>query len=159
MLSPGTLAYRSEVVGRPLAALLSNDGARVFSVDLDGIQEFTKRKQSTMTAAGGGTTTRAAFHPHHIVQSCKLSLEQCLALSDAVVSGVPSKSYQVATDQLKDGVVAINFSENKNFEPSVKDKASIYVPGIGKATIVLLQRNLMRLREYQDALAQAGQKP
>jgi len=29
---------RSEVVGRPLAALLSNDGARVFSVDIDSIQ-------------------------------------------------------------------------------------------------------------------------
>lgn len=28
----------SEVVGRPLAALLSNDGARVFSVDIDSIQ-------------------------------------------------------------------------------------------------------------------------
>lgn len=29
---------RSEVVGRPLAALLSNDGARVLSVDIDSIQ-------------------------------------------------------------------------------------------------------------------------
>lgn len=29
---------RSEVVGRPLAALLANDGARVFSVDIDSIQ-------------------------------------------------------------------------------------------------------------------------
>lgn len=29
---------RSEVVGRPLAALLANDGARVFSVDIDTIQ-------------------------------------------------------------------------------------------------------------------------
>lgn len=62
---------------------------------------------------------------------------------------VPSKAYQVKTEHLKDGVVAINFSENKNFEPTVKDKASIYVPGIGKATIVLLQRNLMRLKDMQ----------
>jgi hypothetical protein len=29
---------RSEVVGRPLAALLANDGARVFSVDINDIQ-------------------------------------------------------------------------------------------------------------------------
>ena len=27
--------HRSEVVGRPLAALLANDGARVLSVDID----------------------------------------------------------------------------------------------------------------------------
>jgi 5,10-methylene-tetrahydrofolate dehydrogenase/methenyl tetrahydrofolate cyclohydrolase len=34
-----TLA-RSEVVGRPLAALLANDGARVFSVDIDSNQAW-----------------------------------------------------------------------------------------------------------------------
>ena len=33
-----TLFPSSEVVGRPLAALLSNDGARVFSVDIDSVQ-------------------------------------------------------------------------------------------------------------------------
>jgi methylenetetrahydrofolate dehydrogenase (NAD+) len=32
----------SEVVGRPLAALLANDGARVFSVDIDSIQVCTR---------------------------------------------------------------------------------------------------------------------
>ncbi len=35
-----TIVNRSEVVGRPLAAMLANDGARVYSVDLDGIQVF-----------------------------------------------------------------------------------------------------------------------
>ena len=30
--------FRSEVVGRPLAALLANDGARVLSVDIETIQ-------------------------------------------------------------------------------------------------------------------------
>ncbi|KIJ37453.1 hypothetical protein M422DRAFT_231851, partial [Sphaerobolus stellatus SS14] len=38
-----TVINRSEVVGRPLAALLANDGARVFSADIDSIQEYTKR--------------------------------------------------------------------------------------------------------------------
>lgn len=65
---------------------------------------------------------------------------------------VPSKSYKIPTAQLKEGVVAINFSESKNFEDDIKEKASIYCPGIGKATIVLLQRNLLRLREYQASL-------
>lgn len=51
-----------------------------------------------------------------------MTLEECLALSDAVVSGVPSKAYQVSTDALKEGVVAINFSESKNFQPNIKDK-------------------------------------
>ena len=35
-----TVINRSEVVGRPLAALLANDGARVFSVDVNNIFEF-----------------------------------------------------------------------------------------------------------------------
>ncbi len=34
-LSVLMLWLRSEVVGRPLAALLANDGARVLSVDID----------------------------------------------------------------------------------------------------------------------------
>jgi methylenetetrahydrofolate dehydrogenase (NAD+) len=32
-----TIINRSEIVGRPLAALLANDGARVYSVDIDSI--------------------------------------------------------------------------------------------------------------------------
>ena len=35
-----TIVNRSEVVGRPLAALLANDGARVYSVDVQDIMEF-----------------------------------------------------------------------------------------------------------------------
>lgn len=35
-----TVINRSEVVGRPLAALLANDGAKVYSVDENGIIEF-----------------------------------------------------------------------------------------------------------------------
>lgn len=65
---------------------------------------------------------------------------------------VPSKSYKIPTVHLKEGVIAVNFSESKNFEDDIGEKASLYCPGIGKATIVLLQRNLLRLREYQAAL-------
>ncbi|KAK4052876.1 Methylenetetrahydrofolate dehydrogenase [NAD(+)] [Microbotryomycetes sp. JL221] len=145
-----TVINRSEVVGRPLAALLSNDGARVFSVDLDGIQEFTKRKPSETIDSNAEKVTKPSFHPHHLVKNCKLNLKECLNLSDVVVAGVPSKEYKINTQDLKEGVVAINFSESKNFKDDIKDKASIYCPGIGKATIVLLQRNLMRLKEYQQ---------
>ncbi|GAA5930223.1 hypothetical protein JCM3775_004333 [Rhodotorula graminis] len=144
-----TVVNRSEVVGRPLAALLSNDGARVFSVDLDGIQEFTRRK---VDAESGESGSKASFHPCHVVKKCELSYEECLAASDVVIGGVPSKSYKIPTAHLKEGVIAVNFSESKNFEDDIKEKASLYCPGIGKATIVLLQRNLLRLREYQAAL-------
>ncbi|KAI6962639.1 methylenetetrahydrofolate dehydrogenase, partial [Hortaea werneckii] len=37
-----TVINRSEVVGRPLAALLANDGAEVYSVDITGVQKFSR---------------------------------------------------------------------------------------------------------------------
>lgn len=35
----------------------------------------------------------------------------------------------------------------QNFNPDIKEKASIYVPAIGKVTIVVLMRNLLRLMQ------------
>ena len=37
-----TVINRSEVVGRPLAAMMANDGAEVYSVDISGVQKFTR---------------------------------------------------------------------------------------------------------------------
>ena len=39
-----TVINRSEIVGRPLAAMLANDGAEVYSVDLDSIYLFRAGK-------------------------------------------------------------------------------------------------------------------
>lgn len=51
-----------------------------------------------------------------------LSLEACLALSDVVVSAVPSAAYKVKTAQLKDGCVCLNVAADKNFEADVREK-------------------------------------
>ncbi|KAL1754729.1 hypothetical protein FB107DRAFT_263035 [Schizophyllum commune] len=136
---------RSEVVGRPLAALLANDGARVFSVDIDSIQEYTKRPRDTEDAA-------RRHHPRHVVHPCSLELKDCLAIADVVVSAVPSPSYKVKTAWLKDGCVCVNVAADKNFEADVREKASLYVPAVGKVTILMLLRNLLRLQQYQDAI-------
>lgn len=139
-----TVINRSEVVGRPLAALLANDGAKVYSVDLDGIQLFTR---------GQGIKKK-----HHEVQDqpATFELKDALAISDVVISGVPGDKYKVDTSLIRDGAVCINFSSEKNFDgPAVKEKASIYVPAIGKVTIAVLLRNLLRLVQNQNALAAA----
>jgi methylenetetrahydrofolate dehydrogenase (NAD+) len=126
-----TVINRSEVVGRPLAALLANDGAKVYSVDLDGIQLYSR---------GRGLKSRA----HQVEDLKDKTLKECLYLSDVVISGVPSESYKVDATQLRDGAVCINFSSGKNFDTAqVKEHASIYVPAIGKVTIAVLLRNLM----------------
>lgn len=126
-----TVINRSEVVGRPLAALLANDGAKVFSVDLDGVQQFSR-----------GRGIKKAHH--EVTPLPDKKLEDCLEMSDVVISGVPGKSYKVDVTKLKDGAVCINFSSEKNFDTdAVKQHASIYVPAIGKVTIAVLLRNLL----------------
>ena len=126
-----TVINRSEVNGRPLAALLANDGATVYSVDINGIQLFTRG--------------RGIKQPRHQVHDKEgWGLEQALPLSDVVIGGVPAESYKVPTELIRDGAVCINFSSFRNFDgPAVKEKASIYVPSIGKVTIAVLLRNLV----------------
>ncbi|QDS68335.1 hypothetical protein FKW77_010701 [Venturia effusa] len=128
-----TVINRSEVVGRPLAALLANDGARVYSVDINDVQEFSR---------GVGLRKRR----HEAVEKVGWTLKNCLPISDIVISGVPGDAFKVPLDLLRDGAVCINFSSEKNFAaPEVKEKASIYIPSIGKMTIVVLLRNLLRI--------------
>lgn len=125
-----TVINRSEVVGRPLAALLANDGASVYSVDLDGIQLFTR----------GSGLKRRSYHSEP--QPTSFTLPDALKLSDVVISGVPGEKFKVPTEAIRDGAVCVNFSSEKNFDgPAVKEKASIYTPSIGKVTIAVLLRN------------------
>jgi methylenetetrahydrofolate dehydrogenase (NAD+) len=73
-------------------------------------------------------------------------LKDCLPHSDVVISGVLGDKFRVLTELIRDGAVCINFSSEKNFVGAqVKEKASIYVPAIGKVTIAVLLRNLLRL--------------
>jgi methylenetetrahydrofolate dehydrogenase (NAD+) len=128
-----TVINRSEVVGRPLAALLANDGALVYSVDWDGVQQFTR---------GQGLKKRR----YDVHEKLGWELKDCLPLSDVVISGVPGDKFKVPTELIRDGAVCINFSSEKNFVGAkVKEKASIYVPAIGKVTIAILLRNLLQL--------------
>jgi len=128
--------FRSEVVGRPLAALLANDGARVFSVDIDSIQEYTKRPHVSQpesnaepSSSGEPSSSESAaavkarrYHPRHIVHPTKFTLQQCLSLSDVVISAVPSPTYKVKTEWLKDGCLCVNVAADKNFEKDVREK-------------------------------------
>lgn len=51
-----------------------------------------------------------------------MSLQECLAASDVVVSAVPSSDYKVKTAWLKDGCVCLNVAADKNFEADVREK-------------------------------------
>lgn len=161
-----TVINRSEVVGRPLAALLANDGARVFSVDIDSIVEFNKLAKDDGAGVSGlrkservrtahEENTKARLRSAHVVCACEHpDVESCVRESDVVVGGVPSASYKVPTAWIKEGATCINFSSEKNFESDVRSRAGAYLPAIGKITVSMLQRNLLRLVEYKE-IAQA----
>ncbi|KAG1136515.1 hypothetical protein G6F37_012006 [Rhizopus arrhizus] len=122
-----TVINRSDVVGKPLAALLASEGALVYSVDENNVQLFTPTD----------------------IKDTPFSQQQVISQSDIVITGVPFRSYKVPTAILKPGVVAINFSAFANFEKDVTYKASHFVPSVGKVTVTMLKRNLLRLYDYQ----------
>ncbi|KAL3901469.1 MAG: hypothetical protein SGCHY_000575 [Lobulomycetales sp.] len=127
-----TVINRSEVVGRPLAALMANDGANVYSVDVNDIL-FMHR--------GSGLSLE-----RHEIEETSITFQEALAKSDVVIGGVPNAEYKIPTSILKEGVVAINFSSYANFQDDLLSKASIFVPSVGKVTISMLIRNLVRLK-------------
>ncbi|MGB1596507.1 MAG: hypothetical protein ACPIOQ_27350 [Promethearchaeia archaeon] len=77
--------------------------------------------------------------------------------SKIVITGVPTKDYKLPTEWVQPGTIVINVSHFKNVDedalltvPGVK-----YVPLVGKVTVAMLERNLIRLIN-QFQLEQTG---
>lgn len=129
-----TIINRSEVVGHPLAAMLANDGANVFSVDIDSIYEFKK-----VNGRGRLLDTQETAE-----SACKQS--------NVIVTGVPSKSYSLNLDWVPEGCVVINVSPFKcvtSVDDLLAKRGVVYVPLVGKLTVAMLERNLFRLYEHR----------
>lgn len=123
-----SVVNRSEIVGRPLAAMLANDGADVYSVDIDSVFLMQRGKM---------------VQPDQGMRS----LEACLRVSDVVVTGVPTKDFKLDTSLLKPGVIVVNVSHFKNVdeEALAEVENAVYVPLVGQVTVSMLERNLVRL--------------
>ena len=127
-------------------------------------QEYTKRPRATSVPNSAESVASQRYHPRHIVHPSNLSLQECLEFSDVIISAVPSQTFKVKTEWLKDGCVCLNVAAEKNFEKDVRDKvracdlpkarlissnqASIYIPAVGKVTILMLLRNLSVISLY-----------
>jgi methylenetetrahydrofolate dehydrogenase (NADP+)/methenyltetrahydrofolate cyclohydrolase len=126
---------RSEVVGRPLASMMANDGAEVVSFDVDGPELFVPG---------------ASPDDRHTVEESSIDRATALARADVVVTGVPSRDFPlVRAAEIKDGAVCLNFSTLKNFDDDVHAKASVFVPRVGPMTVTMALRNTLRL--YRNA--------
>eukprot|EP00443_Scrippsiella_acuminata_P129955 CAMPEP_0115689052 /NCGR_PEP_ID=MMETSP0272-20121206/61339_1 /TAXON_ID=71861 /ORGANISM="Scrippsiella trochoidea, Strain CCMP3099" /LENGTH=1176 /DNA_ID=CAMNT_0003128783 /DNA_START=42 /DNA_END=3568 /DNA_ORIENTATION=+ len=128
-----TIVNRSEIVGRPLAAMLANDGAAVYSVDIDSTYIFRRGRVEPVQA------------------DC--TTEEFVRKSDVVILGVPTESYKMNPSWVKEGAIVVNVASHKNIDearllatrPGVR-----FVPQVGKVTIAMLERNLLRLHQNFD---------
>lgn len=127
---------RSEVVGRPLASMMANDGARVFSFDVDGPLLFLP-----------GPIDRQ----HHIEETA-VDRKGALAVADIVVTGVPSRNFPlVRAEEIREGAICVNFSTLRNFDDDVVQKASVFIPRVGPMTVTMALRNIVRLRRQAES--------
>lgn len=122
-----TVFNRSEVVGRPLASMLANDGAHVFSFDEYGPLELDEHgiKETTITRA------------------------EALKQSNIIITGVPSKQFElVRADELPAASICLNFSTTRNFTDEAIEKASVFIPRVGPMTVTMVLRNALRLHSH-----------
>jgi methylenetetrahydrofolate dehydrogenase (NADP+) / methenyltetrahydrofolate cyclohydrolase len=121
-----TIFNRSDVVGGPLAYMLRNDDATVYSFDIHGGVIMRKHREEE-----------------------KVTREFALSASDIIITGVPSKSFEkIRGEEIGGKVTCINFSFIENFEECAKKKARIYIPRVGPMTIAMCIRNAIRLYDH-----------
>ena len=95
-----TIFNRSEVIGRPLAIMMSNDGARVISFDEFGPLRFENAE----------------------VHEIDISRAKALSASDIVITGVPSANFpQIMPAEITPGTVCVNFSSYNNFNEAITE--------------------------------------
>jgi methylenetetrahydrofolate dehydrogenase (NADP+)/methenyltetrahydrofolate cyclohydrolase len=124
------IVNRSDLVGRPLAAMLANDGAVVHSLDVDGAVTFEP----------------AIGRRAHDIRESGPDRAEALAGADVVISAVPSRSFElIRGDEIRPGAICVDVAEYTNFDESVKEVASVFVPRVGPLTIAMAMRNLTRL--------------
>ena len=126
-----TIINRSEVLGLPLATMLSNQGATVYSINIDSILQFSP----------DGKVKREHF---------STTLKECIQKSSIIVSGVPSHTFQVPTEWIQKYTTVINVAAETNFDEDTicnEERCITYVPHVGRVTVAALEYNLMSLHQ------------
>jgi hypothetical protein len=67
--------------------------------------------------------------------------------SSVVITGVPTKQYRLPTEWVAPNTTVVNVSSYKNVDEDalLAIPGVVYVPMVGKVTVAMLERNLMRL--------------
>ena len=80
-----------------------------------------------------------------------------------IVTGVPTKAYRLPTEWIQPYSTVVNVASFKNVdeESLLKVPGIVYVPMVGKVTVAMLERNLMRLFDqfhHPDSKARLPEK-
>lgn len=125
-----TIINRSNILGRPLAALLALQGAHIFSVDEYSIIEFCR----------GGKLRR-----------CDKHLDDCIRESNIVVTAVPGDDFMLNINCIRDNTTVVDVSGNLNPDTLLHKKSGIkLVRNVGRATIAALEHALVRKHIRQN---------
>jgi len=128
-----SIVNRSEIMGRPLAVMLAQRGATVYSIDIDSILQFRPHGKR-LRRCNPKTTT----------------LKTCLKESTVVVAGVPDAGFRLPLSSIQEGSTIVSVSEFPNVceETLFRERQDIqYIPQVGKVTVATLSLNLMHLKQ------------
>mmetsp|Transcript_362 Transcript_362/g.591 ORF Transcript_362/g.591 Transcript_362/m.591 type:complete len:171 (-) Transcript_362:100-612(-) len=159
-----TIVNRSEILGHPLAVMLSNDGATVYSIDIDSILVFSPNTTTTTNTATTTTdetkNTNNNTSKHHDTMSgsngmiqqlgnTNAEMERCIQNSSVIVTAVPLDTYRIPSDWIQPYSIVLNVASEPNVEEEEvrKIEGVTYVPHIGKVTVSVLEHNLMLLHK------------
>ena len=120
-----TVFNRSDIFGKPLANILSQHGATIYSIDEHDILLY---QQSNIT-------------------KCSTTSKECVQQSSIIITAVPTSSFCIPSSWIQPNSVVINVSYFDNVDEStISDIPNVtYVPCIGKVTIAVLEHNLIKL--------------
>jgi methylenetetrahydrofolate dehydrogenase (NAD+) len=128
-----TIINRSEILGRPLAVMLANLGATVYSID----------ENSTLLFRSGGRLRRCTG----------MCLDRCISQSSVIISAVPSPDFALPISSIQPGTTVVNVSEycNVNEEALLETIPGVqFIPQVGKVTVAVLEQNLISLHQRQQ---------
>lgn len=122
-----TIINRSPLYGHPLAVMLNNEGAEVYSVALNSTYHFKDFKYNKV----------------------EQELESCIRNSNVIITGVPDKNFYIPGDWIQPQSIIVNMSEFDNIDEAVilEIPGAVLLSGVGSLSRAILQRNVVSLYE------------
>lgn len=152
--STSALMHRSAVFGRPLAQMLANAGALVYSIDVKDILLFS-RPFDKVTSSLVDPSTRDVYHRDEFGTYQPDMEADILRSSDLIISAVPG-DYKVKNVPLRRGCGLINVATGNNFDEGMKKAAGWYVPRVGLVTRRCLLINALIARVARESGVAVG---